>query len=100
MCSKRPDFRTGVQWKFNASTPKIKVFKNKTHNLKDQQLCNKIFVKHSLKRKRTPCVLNIFDHVNCALVGYYAANIGKSLPTFRSNLSVPYSVIKNKILDL
>jgi len=32
---------------------------------------------------------------NRALLGYYAANIGNSLPTFRDNLSVPFSKVKN-----
>jgi len=27
----------------------------------------------------------------CALMWYYAAHIGNSLPTFRDNVSVPYS---------
>jgi hypothetical protein len=31
---------------------------------------------------------------NCALLGYYAANSGDSLSTFRDDLSVPYSRIK------
>jgi hypothetical protein len=30
----------------------------------------------------------------CALLGYYAALSGSSVPTFRDNLSVPYSRIK------
>jgi hypothetical protein len=32
---------------------------------------------------------------NCALVGYYAASSGNSLPTFRDNVSVPSSKFKN-----
>jgi len=32
---------------------------------------------------------------NCALVGYYAASDGNSLPTLRDNLSVPSSRVKN-----
>jgi hypothetical protein len=28
---------------------------------------------------------------NCALLGYYAASSGNFLPTFRDNLSVPFS---------
>jgi hypothetical protein len=32
---------------------------------------------------------------NCALLGYYAASSGNSLPTFRDNLSVPSSKVKN-----
>ena len=31
----------------------------------------------------------------CALLGYYAACSGNSLPTFRDNLSVPSSRVKN-----
>jgi hypothetical protein len=34
----------------------------------------------------------------CALLGYYAASSGKFLPTFRNNLSVPSSGLKNWIL--
>jgi len=32
---------------------------------------------------------------NCALLGYYAANSGNLLSTFRDNLSVPSSGVKN-----
>jgi hypothetical protein len=32
---------------------------------------------------------------NCALLGCYAASSGNSLPTFRDNLSVPSSRVKN-----
>jgi hypothetical protein len=32
---------------------------------------------------------------NCILLGYYAANIGNSLPTFRDNVFVPSSTVKN-----
>jgi len=32
---------------------------------------------------------------NCALLGYYAASSGNSLPTFWENLSVQYSRVKN-----
>jgi hypothetical protein len=32
---------------------------------------------------------------NCALLGYYVANSGNFLTTFRENLSVPSSGIKN-----
>jgi hypothetical protein len=34
-------------------------------------------------------------HQNCALIGYYAASSGNFLPTFRDNLSVPFSGLKN-----
>ena len=33
---------------------------------------------------------------NCALLGYYAASSGNFLPTFRDNLSVPSSRVKNQ----
>jgi len=33
---------------------------------------------------------------NCALMGYYAARSDKFLPTFRDNLSVPSSRVKNR----
>jgi len=33
---------------------------------------------------------------NCALSGYYAPSIGNFVPTFRDNLSVPSSGVKNK----
>ena len=32
---------------------------------------------------------------SCALMGYYAASSGNSLPTFRDNLSVPFSSVKD-----
>jgi hypothetical protein len=32
---------------------------------------------------------------NCALLGYYAASSGNFLPTFRDNVSVPFSGFKN-----
>jgi len=32
---------------------------------------------------------------NCALLAYYTASGGNFLPTFRDNLSVPYSRFKN-----
>jgi len=32
---------------------------------------------------------------NCALLSYYAESSGNSLSTFRDNLSVPYSKVKN-----
>jgi hypothetical protein len=31
----------------------------------------------------------------CALLGYYAASCGNCLPTFRDNVSVPSSQVKN-----
>ena len=34
---------------------------------------------------------------NCALLDYYAASIGNSLPTFRDNLSVPSSRFKEPL---
>ena len=32
---------------------------------------------------------------NCVLLGCYAASSGSFLPTFRDNLSAPYSGVKN-----
>jgi hypothetical protein len=32
---------------------------------------------------------------NCAVLGYYAASSGNFLPTFRDNISVPSSGVKN-----
>ena len=32
---------------------------------------------------------------NCALLGYYVASSGNSLPTFRDNLSIPSSRVEN-----
>jgi hypothetical protein len=40
------------------------------------------------------CVISGFQREverNCALLGYYIASSGNSLPTFRGNLSVPFS---------
>jgi len=45
------------------------------------------------------CVISCFRREvgeNCALLGYYAASSGDSLPTFRDNLSVPPSRVKNQ----
>jgi hypothetical protein len=36
---------------------------------------------------------------NCALLGYYAAISGNFLATFRDNLSVPSSGVKNKKIN-
>jgi len=33
---------------------------------------------------------------NCALLGYYAASSDNSIPTFRDNLSVPFSSVRDK----
>jgi hypothetical protein len=35
----------------------------------------------------------------CALLGYYAASCDNCLPTFRDNISVPSSRVKNRTLD-
>ena len=32
---------------------------------------------------------------NCTFLGYYAAGSGKSLPTLRDNILVPFSRVKN-----
>jgi hypothetical protein len=47
--------------------------------------------------KEYKCVISGFRrevHENCALLGYYAAHSGNTLPTFRDNLSVPSSSFK------
>jgi hypothetical protein len=36
----------------------------------------------------------------CALLGYYAPYSDNSLPTFRDNLSVPFSMAKNLRIEL
>ena len=36
--------------------------------------------------------------VNCTLLGYYLASSSNSLPTFRHNLSIPSSRVKNPLL--
>ena len=44
------------------------------------------------------CVISGFHRKideNCALLGYYATISGNFLPTFRDNLSVPFSGVKN-----
>ena len=38
---------------------------------------------------------DIEKNENCALVGNYAAKSGNFLPTFRGNLSIPSSRVKN-----
>jgi len=49
------------------------------------------------------CVISGFHHnvdKICALLGYYAAYSGNSLPTFQDNLLVPSSKVKiSKLLD-
>ena len=45
-------------------------------------------ISRHLKKK----LLTMIIHENCALLPYYAACSGNSLPTFRDNLSVPSSV--------
>ena len=37
----------------------------------------------------------MLSYENSALLGYYAASSGNLLPTFRDNLSVPSSEVKN-----
>jgi hypothetical protein len=36
----------------------------------------------------------------CILLGYYAAYSGSSLPTFQTNLSVPFSKVKKSKIEL
>jgi len=43
------------------------------------------------------CVCVCVGDENCVLLGCYAASSGNSLPTFRDNLSVPSSGVKNPI---
>jgi hypothetical protein len=46
------------------------------------------------------CVISDFRrevHENCALLGYYATSSGNVLPTFRDNLSVASSGVKNPL---
>ena len=45
-----------------------------------------------------PSVINDLEKrrdENCAVLGYYAASSGNSLPAFRDNLSVPPAKVKN-----
>ena len=49
---------------------------------------------------RAGCVISDFRRqvdANCALLGFYAASSGNSLPTFRDNLSVPSSKVKESL---
>jgi hypothetical protein len=41
------------------------------------------------------CGLNVRGFENYTLLGYYAASSGSFLPTFRYNVSVPSSGVKN-----
>jgi hypothetical protein len=34
------------------------------------------------------------EYEKCALLGYYTASSGSSLPVFRENISVPFSRVK------
>jgi hypothetical protein len=48
------------------------------------------------------CVISGFRREvdeNCALLGHYTESSGTSLPTFRGNLSVPFSRVKILTLD-
>ena len=42
-----------------------------------------------------PALYDILKNENCSLLGYYAASIGNSVPTFGDNLSVRSSRVKN-----
>jgi len=47
------------------------------------------------------CVISVFRHEvddHCALLGYYAASGGDFSPTFRDNISIPSSRVKNLLL--
>jgi hypothetical protein len=46
--------------------------------------------RQKIVRYRKPLKLN----ENCVPLGYYAACSGNTLPTFRDNLSVPFSMVK------
>ena len=50
----------------------------------------------SENRSETSVILGFRREVdeNCALLGYYVASSGNSLPTFRDNLSIPSSRVK------
>jgi len=55
-------------------------------------------VKSAMGKQTVFCVISDFRRhadENCALLGQYAANNGNYLPTFRDNLSVPSSKVKN-----
>jgi len=49
------------------------------------------------------CVISGFRREvdeNCALLGYYSAGSGNFLPTFRDNLWVPSSGVKNPLRNI
>ena len=51
------------------------------------------------RRLREICVISGFRREvdeNCALLSYYTASSGNSVPMFRNNLSVPYSGVKSR----
>jgi hypothetical protein len=76
----------------------------------DQGDTNQSWIHHRIIAQFAPslptavgmCVISGFrrdvDEI-CALLGYYTALNGSSVPTFRDNLSVPYSRVKNSLED-
>jgi hypothetical protein len=57
----------------------------------DEFHLNNVLTRHSLRCKLH--VSRVWDE-KCSLLGYYAASRINFLPTFRDNLSVPYSKVK------
>jgi hypothetical protein len=56
-------------------------------------------VKSAMGKETVLCVISgLCRHVdeNCGLLGYYAASNGNYLQSFRDNLSVPSSKVKNR----
>jgi len=49
----------------------------------------------TIRRIILKCTVKIISKETCALLGYYAASGGNFLLTFRDNLSVPSSGVKN-----
>jgi hypothetical protein len=54
------------------------------------------------KRQKTHVISSFRRELdkNCALLGHYIASSGNFLPTFRDNLSVSFSTVKNRFLAL
>jgi hypothetical protein len=49
--------------------------------------------------RRNLCFLHVWSittHENCTLLDYCAASSGNFIPTFRDNLSVPFSMVRNQ----
>jgi hypothetical protein len=69
-----------------------------TTPLSDPEISHVSDTWHSIKMKKLLCPISGFRREvdeNCVVLGYGAASGGNSVPTYRDNLSVPSSGVKN-----